>query len=183
MKVRIPRMTIEEVDRLPEDGNRYELIDGELYVSAAPRNKHQLVSAAFLELMLPFVRKHQLGRVYPAPFDAYLEPGKQTRVEPDIVFVASERLGLIEETGLYGAPDLVIEIVSESSARADLFDKRDLYRRGGVPEYWIVDPDERNVLVYRFRESAEGRKLALGDTLTTPMLPGLEMPLNFIFGE
>ncbi len=176
-------MTIEEVDRLPEDGNRYELIDGELYVSAAPLNKHQMVSMRFILSMGPFIEKHKLGRLYHAPFDVYLEPGKQTRVEPDILFISRDRLSLIKDKGLYGAPNLVIEIVSESSFRADRYDKRDLYQRAGVSEYWIADPDESNVLVYRFDESAEGRKLAIGDALTTPLLPGLEIPLSFIFGE
>lgn len=181
MKLSIGRMTIEELDRLPEDGNRYELIDGELYVSAAPRNKHQLVSSAFLELMLPFVRKDDLGRVYHAPFDVYLEPGKQTRVEPDIVFIARERLHLIEERGLYGAPDLVIEILSDSTSHVDLFDKRDLYHRSGIQEYWAADPDERHILVHRFQESSDPRKLVMGDILTTPLLRGLEIPLSFVF--
>ncbi len=181
MKVSIGRMSIEELDRLPEDGNRYELIDGELYVSAAPRNKHQLVSTAFLELMLPFVRKHELGRVYHAPFDVYLEPRKQTRVEPDIVFIARGRLDLIQDKGLYGAPDLVIEIISESTSHVDLFDKRDLYQRCGVTEYWIADPDERQVWLYRFQESSEPRELVMGDILTTPLLRGLEIQLSFLF--
>lgn len=183
MKVSIPRMTLEELDRLPEDGNRYELVDGELYVTPAPRNKHQRVSSKLHGRMQPFAEKHGLGLVYHAPFDVRLEPLVQTRVQPDLLFVASHRLHIIEERGVCGPPDLVVEITSESSYRADLFEKRDLYRRSGVTEYWIVDPDERYVLVYRFRESGDARKLGLGDTLTTPLLPGLEIPLDSLFAE
>lgn len=183
MKVSIPRMTIEEVDRLPDDGNRYELIDGELYVSAAPRTKHQRVLSDLHDFVSPFAKKHKLGLVFPGPTDVYLDPASQTRVEPDLLFVARHRLQIVEEKGVYGPPDLVVEILSESTYRADLFDKRDLYRRSGVPEYWIVDPDEGYILLYGFAESSEPRKLVRSDTLATPLLPGLEIPLSSLFGE
>jgi len=182
MKVSIPRMTLEELDRLPEDGNRYELIDGELYVAPAPTTKHQRVSAALFEFVGPFARKQGLGSVFYAPMDVTLDPPRPTRVQPDLLFVAQARESIIQEKGIYGAPDLVVEIVSQTSHWADLYDKRDLYRRCGVSEYWIVDPDERYVLVYRFAESAEARKLAASDTLNTPLLPGLEIPVASIFG-
>lgn len=182
MKVSIPRITIEELDRLPEDGNRYELIDGELYVSPSPNTRHQKASIRLLQFLLPFVDKHGLGRVFHAPMDVTLEPRTQTRVQPDLLFVAQSREHIIQEKGIYGAPDLVVEIVSQSSHWADLYDKRDLYRRCGVAEYWIVDPDERYVLVYRFAESTEARKLVASDTLNTPLLPGLEIPVASVFG-
>lgn len=182
MKVSIPRMTLEELDRLPEDGNRYELIDGELYVSAAPNTKHQRALVRLSGRLEFFTDKHELGPVFVAPTDVSLDPSSPTRVQPDILFVSRSRQHIIQEKGVFGAPDLVVEIVSESSYRTDLYDKRDLYRRCGVSEYWIVDADERYVLVYRFAESAEARKLAASDTLNTPLLPGLEIPVASIFG-
>lgn len=183
MKVSIARMTIEELHRLPEDGNRYELIDGEVYVSAAPRRKHQRISAELFGLLQPFTKQHGLGEAYHAAFDVFLEPGKQTCVQPDILFVARGRLAIVQEDGVHGSPDLVIEITSESTYRTDLTTKGELYRRSGVKEYWIVDPYAQNVLVYRFTESADPRKLGAGDVLTTPLLPGLEIPAAALFAE
>ncbi len=183
MKVAVPRMTIEELDRLPNDGNRYELIDGELFVTAAPRIKHQRISIRLTDWLSPFARAHRLGEVFAAPTDVTPEAPRQTKVQPDILFVARDRAHIINQLGIYGPPDLVIEISSESSYRADVQEKFDLYRRCGVKEYWIVYPDDRRVLVYRFAESAEPRKLVPGDVLTTPLLPGLEIEIRALFEE
>ncbi len=183
MKVSFARMTIEELHRLPEDGNRYELIDGEVYVSAAPRRKHQKISAKLFGMLHAFIEQRRLGEVYHAAFDVFPEPGKQTCVEPDILFVARERLEIVQEEGVYGAPDLAIEITSESTHKTDLTTKCDLYRRSGVKEDWIVDPDARHVLVYRFTESARPSKLTAGDILTTPLLAGLEIQVAALFAE
>jgi len=182
MKVGIPKMTIEEWSRLPEDGNRYELIDGELFVSPSPRPKHQDVSANLVKFLLPFVERKKLGKVYYAPFDVFLEPGSSTCVEPDILFIAAHRLHLIDEKkGMIGAPELVVEIFSESTWRVDMREKKDLYRRTGVQEYWMADPDDRSIAVCRFAESDQPRTLTLTDTLTSPLFPGLEIPLRSVF--
>src|SRR5258706_1512503 len=153
MKVGIPKMTIEEWSRLPDDGNRYELMDGELLVSPAPRTNHQRVSLNLIILLGSVVKRQQLGEVFHAPFDVYLEHGSPTCVEPDIVFVANKRRHLITDEGLRGSPDLVVEILSESTRRVDLSDKLELYRRRGIVEYWVADPDRRSFAAYRFAES------------------------------
>jgi Uma2 family endonuclease len=181
MKVAVPPMTLAGLDRLPRDGNRYELIDGELYVSASPSNRHQMLSVNLLEVLLPFVKQCKLGRVYHAPFDVYIEHGKPTCVQPDIVFITRERIDMVREKGAHGAPDLIIEILSESTYRVDMFDKRDLYRRAGVREYWIPDPNDNQAVVYRFAESEEPRKLGPSDVLSSELLPGLDIPLASIF--
>ena len=179
MKVSVPKMTIEELDRLPDDGNRYELIEGELLVSPAPRSKHQMVSTNLTSLLHHFAKSRSLGRVIHAAFDVTL--GSRTRVQPDIVFIARDRLHLIRETGLFGAPDLAVEILSESTWRVDEGDKLELYQRAGVQEYWIADPDQRSVTVYRFAESGEPHTLHVKDALTSPLFPGLEIPLSSVF--
>ena len=173
-------MTLTEWERLPNDGNRYELIDGVLYVSAAPRNLHQITLTSLFEYLAPYVRRRKLGRVYVAPFDVFMDPASQTCVEPDMLFVAASRLPIIRDRGVYGAPDLVIEILSESTWRVDLGDKRELYQRCGVQEYWAVDTDTKEILVYRFAESAEPARLGAAGTLSTPLLPGLDIPLRDI---
>ena len=174
-------MNLTEWERLPNDGNRYELIDGVLYVSAAPRDLHQLVLQALSDVVSPYARRLRLGRVYVAPFDVFMDPASQTCVEPDMLFVAASRLPIIRDRGVYGAPDLVIEILSESTWRVDLGDKRELYQRCAVQEYWAVDTDAKEVLVYRFAESAEPARLGAAGTLSTPLLPGLDIPLRDIF--
>jgi len=181
MKVGIPRMTIEEWNRLPDDGNRYELIDGELLVSPAPKTNHQRVSRRLVTLLDSFVTSRRLGEVFHAAFDVYLESESQTCVEPDIVFVANQRLHLIADEGLRGVPDLVVEILSESTRRVDLSDKLELYRRTGVPEYWVADPERRSIAVYRFADSDQPRTVVRADTLTSPLFPGLEIQLRSVF--
>ena len=181
MKVAVPRMTLEEWERLPNDGNRYELIDGELYVTPAPRTRHQIVQMRLSGALHAFAEAHELGTVMAAPTDVALEPASQTRVEPDILFVTREREHIIEEKLINGPPDLVVEILSESTHWVDLQDKRDPYRRSGVQEYWVVDPDQNHLLVYRFAEGPEPRKLSSNEKLATPLLPGLELDLQRIF--
>ncbi len=140
MKVSVPLMTLEDLQRLPDDGNRYELIEGELYVSAAPRDKHQRLSMDFCDWLSPFAKKHKLGRVYHAAFDVFPDPGAQTCVEPDLIFISQERLHIVRDEGVFGPPDLVIEILSESTYKTDMTTKRDLYRRTGVKEYRVAHP-------------------------------------------
>jgi Uma2 family endonuclease len=130
-------------------------------------------------LLANFVEDRRLGQVYHAPFDVTLAP--QTRVQPDIVFIARERLHLVKETGLFGAPDLVVEILSESTWRVDKGEKLELYRRSGVQEYWIADSDQRTITAHRFAEPGEPRTLALDDNLASPLFPGLEIPLRAVF--
>jgi len=156
MKVGVPKMTIAEWSRLSDDGNRYELIDGELLASPTPRPKHQRVSANLVKFLLPFVERNKLGKVYYAPFDVYLESGSPTCFEPDILFI-------------------------ESTWRVDMREKKELYRRTGVQEYWMADPDDRSIAVYRFAESDQPRTLGVADTLTSPLFPGIEIPLRSVF--
>lgn len=130
-----------------------------------------------------FVRKHDLGRVYTAPFDVYLTlPGAtgETRVQPDILLVSKARLHIVQDW-VRGAPDLVVEILSESTARAGLYQKRDAYRAAGVREYWVVDPSQQTATVHRFAAGEAPLVLSGEQTLTTPLLPGFELPVAYIF--
>jgi Uma2 family endonuclease len=143
--------TYEEFARLPDDGNRYEVIAGELYVTPAPGSIHQKVSARiFTELRVFATNRHALGEVLYAPLDVIFEDGDY--VQPDLVFLRKERGHLLTERGLEGPPDLVVEILSPTTARQDRGIKRDRYAHFGVPEYWIVDTDQRRVEVHRLAE-------------------------------
>jgi Uma2 family endonuclease len=166
---------------LPEHGPRYQLVDGELYIAPAPNRHHQSISRNIGYLMLDYLDEHPIGVVYYAPFDVQLTD--ITVVQPDIAFFSTQRASYLTEHGAEGAPDLVVEILSPKTASLDLGAKREIYARTGVREMWIVEPETRMLKVYRLHENAETplASLSENDTLTTPLLPGLEIPLAKVF--
>jgi Uma2 family endonuclease len=179
------KLTYEDYLELPEDGNRHELIEGDHVVTPAPSMRHQLIQANLFRLVSSLVHEQELGRVLSAPTDVVLS--EHEVVQPDLLFVGREHLERIGEAYLDGAPDLVVEVVSETTRRRDEVLKRHLYERHGVGEYWLVDPVVEVVKV--FRRAADGTferlpelSLEASDTLSTPLLPGLEIPLNELFG-
>lgn len=131
-------LTYADYYELPDDGNRYEIIDGVLHVSPAPSEKHQRSITGLLEQVGPHVRRTGLGRVYVAPFDIVFED--RSVVQPDLVFISRERLAILTEANVQGAPDLAIEVLSPSTRSYDLRQKREAYARFGVRYYWVVDP-------------------------------------------
>lgn len=177
------KFTYEDYLLFPEDGRRHELIDGEHYMTPAPSTRHQKVSINLSTLLMNFLKKNRVGVVYAAPTDVLLSDIDV--VEPDILFVSAERGHIITESCIKGAPDLIAEILSEKTRRADEVIKRKLYERYGVKEYWIVDPELEMMKVYRLTAQGYVRAHELtledGDTLTTPLLPGLQIPLSDIF--
>jgi Uma2 family endonuclease len=140
--------TYEEFARLPEDGNRYEVIAGELFVTPPPDTSHQEASARlFLRLRGFATEQHGLGKVLFAPVAVLLSEGDY--LEPDIICLRRDHEHFRTRRAIEGPPDLVIEILSPATARQDRGIKRERYARFGVPEYWIVDPERRRVDVYR----------------------------------
>jgi Uma2 family endonuclease len=139
--------TYEDYCRIPDDGQRYEVIRGVLYVSPAPRTRHQRVIAYLLTALNNFVTARQLGEVLTSPIDVLL-PGLASVVQPDILFVSRDRAGIVEEKYLRGAPDLVVEVLSPSNPGHDRKTKLEVYAEAGVREYWIVDPDARSIDVH-----------------------------------
>jgi Uma2 family endonuclease len=176
------RLTYADYVLFPDDGLRHEIIDGEHYVTPSPVTRHQRISRELFYLMHGYLAAHQIGEVFYAPFDVVLS---DTNVlVPDLVFVSRQRATRLTEKNLQGPPDLVIEILSPGTRSRDERLKRDVYERVGVEEYWLVDPERNAVRVYR--QSANGFLPAVqrtrSDTLTTSLLPGLEIPLEKIFG-
>jgi Uma2 family endonuclease len=177
------KLTFRDYLLIPEDGQRHELIGGEHYVTPAPTSKHQFTVVNLLRVLSTFVRERQLGRVVVSPFDVVFS--YEDVVEPDLLYVARERQGVIGEKNAHGAPDLAVEVLSPGSRRRDLVLKRNLYERSGVGEYWIVDPLRQTVQVFR-AELAGLRRVAVlsaaaGDTLESPLFPGLSFPVAEIF--
>jgi Uma2 family endonuclease len=177
------KLTYEDYERIPDDGLRHEILDGEHYVSPSPFRKHQRAALKLAGHLDRWVEEGSLGEVLIAPYDVILS--QHDIVQPDILFISNERAGIINEKNFQGAPDLVIEVLSDGTRKRDEGIKRELYERFGVKEYWLVDPVRQTVLVYRRegdRFQRAGRfSAAAGDVLTTPLLPGLEIPLAKIF--
>lgn len=162
------RWTYEEYARLPQPsearGTRFEVIDGELYVTPGPSLRHQRIFLDLVTLLHAFARSNGLGEVFASPFDVLF--GEGDYVEPDIMFVRRGREDIVTERGIEGPPDLLVEVLSPSTAARDLGIKLERYRHFGVGEYWVVDPDERSVFVWQLADGAS-EPLALGpaDTL------------------
>jgi Uma2 family endonuclease len=152
-------------------------------VSPAPKQAHQSASSNLHVTLGYFIREHHLGKIYAAPFDVRFSD--HDIAQPDLIFISNERIGILNEDNAKGAPDLVVEILSDSTRRIDEGIKRRLYERVGVLEYWLVDPKRRTVTVLRRVGagfgSAEALSAEAGDVLTTSLLPGLEIPVSEIF--
>jgi len=164
-----------------DDGRRYELINGILYMMASPSDIHQEIS---------FEISRQIGnflvgkpcRIYPAPFDVRLHKDGDTVFQPDILVVCDH--SKISKNGCNGAPELIIEVLSPSTSRYDRFTKFYEYLRAGVPEYWIVDPNDKTVSAYRLIDKKYTADI-YSDTDMAPVqvLPGCEIELSLVFRE
>jgi Uma2 family endonuclease len=179
------KLTYDDFVLFPDDGQRHELIDGEHYVTPSPNVTHQAILRNLLTSIASFLRTHPIGRVYAAPLDVVFSHFDV--VEPDLLFVSDSRRDVLTAKNVQGAPDLVVEIGSPGTRRRDEKLKHQLYERFSVAEYWVVDPDIDVVRVYRLRDGrylrAQEISLDHGDVLTTPLLPGLELPPSEIFAE
>ena len=177
------KYTIEDYLKL-DDGKRYELIEGELILVPRPRLKHQKIADEFVTSFKIFLRENPVvGEVY-SDVDVYLGIGDKI-VAPDLLFIAKERLSIAEELSVQGAPDLVVEVLSPSTAKYDRKKKSQLYFKNGVKELWLVDPDQQFVEVF-IAGDKEWRWVGVfdqEDVLTTALLPGLEIKLAEVFRD
>lgn len=172
-------MTYEDYLRLPDDGKRYEILEGELFVSPSPITKHQIVSGNLYGILHQHVRKHKLGRVFSAPMDVVLS--RTNVVQPDLFFVSNARKKIITETNIQGAPDLVVEILSETSEEQDRVAKKQIYARHGVKEYWLIDPDRETLEVYKLDAKTRAFEhiatYQSDEAFQSALLPNLEITL------
>jgi Uma2 family endonuclease len=172
------RFKADDIWDTPEDGNRYEVIDGELYVTPPPLELHQKGLGNLYGYIWQYVHNRRLGTVYAAPFGVVLDD--ENGVQPDIVYVSLERQSLVVERGLEGAPDLVVEILSRSTRARDRGVKMKRYAAAGIPHYWIVDPRTRSLEAYHLAE--QGYELigsyGPGSIFRPELFPGLEIPID-----
>jgi len=178
------KLTYDDFVQFPDDGLRHELIDGEHYVTPSPNTRHQAISLQLTLLIGNWLDRNPIGRLFYAPFDVVFS--KFDVVEPDLLYLSNERVSdALTPLHVHGVPELVIEIGSPGTRKRDETIKRRLYERGGVEEYWVVDPEIDTIRVYRREAKTFARVVELSsearDVLTTSLLPGLEIPLPRVF--
>ena len=184
------QFTVDDLAQMPDDGNRYEVIDGELYVTSAPHLAHQLAQGRLEQALRNWEEATGSGMVVSGAGVIF---AFNAGVIPDLMWISEERLPIVlinPETGeqdgkLHDAPDLTVEVLSpgRENQERDRQIKLALYSRRGVREYWLVDRFARRVEIYRREQAALilVATLLSGDTLASPMLPGFSMPIEQIF--
>lgn len=168
---------------MPEGPPYFQLIEGELFMSPSPNFFHQKIIGRLHLSLGNFLEKHPFGEIVLSPADVELD--EDNVYQPDLYYLSHARLSLVNRHGLKGAPDFVIEVISGSTGRLDRGPKKAAFARHGVREFWAVLPESREVVIWNLPVSAEepSRRLQMGDTLTTELLPAWEMPVAKIFGE
>ncbi len=144
-------LTYWEYTLLPDDGKRYEILEGELQMTPSPKTKHQVVIGNLFVAISLFLKKNKIGKVFVAPFDVILS--QNNVVEPDIIFISNENSDIITEDNIQGSPDMLVEILSPSTEKNDRVKKKTIYEKYGVKEYWIVDPENEYVEIYTLKEN------------------------------
>jgi len=182
-EIRSSQLTYEDYLQFPDDGKRHEIIEGDHYVTPAPKTKHQRISVNLSTAMSSFAKRENAGLVFTAPCDVILSDDNV--VQPDLMFVSAARAAIVTEDNIQGAPDLIVEILSASSRKKDEVTKRKLYERFGVQEYWVVDPELETVKIFKLAQQKFGRAVELSkesdDVLTTELLPSFRLSVSEIF--
>ncbi len=172
-------LTYDDYAELPNDGKRYEIIEGDLFVSPAPRPKHQKATGNLCGILFVCLQDHPVGDIYLAPIDLILS---QTNVvQPDLLFLGNEKLHLVSERGIEGPPDLIVEVLSPTTEKTDRAIKSRLYAHFGVPHYWLIDPVEKRLEMFRLSRGRFRTSFNLGDGDPGPvkMPPDLFEGLSF----
>jgi len=179
----ISKLTYDEFQTLPRDGSkRFELIEGEVFLTPSPNTKHQRAVVKLLRVLADYAEQHDLGEVFVAPYDIVFS--KWTALEPDLLFVRRERLSIITEANVQGAPDLVIEILSPGNKAYDRETKHRVYEEAGVAEVWYVDPEKRSVEIMNLgsdRRYEVTATLSGNAAIVSKALPGLSLTLDEVF--
>ncbi len=176
------KWTYKDYLALPDDGQRYEIIEGVLYVTNAPSFDHQYTVVEILRQMSNFALENKLGRVLTAPFEIHLS--EHTRpVQPDVFFIKTENLPDYDAKFIEDAPDLVVEVLSPSSIRTDQHIKFSAYEKASVPEYWIANPKTRSVEVFTLSggEYALLGQFANDEVIESAVLTGLTITTSTLF--
>jgi Uma2 family endonuclease len=179
------KLTYADYAALPDDGKRYELIDGELLVNPSPVPIHQTIALNIASAFREYFRKHGGGGVFVAPLDIVVSDA--IVLEPDIIVIKHDRAGIVGPKNIVGPPHLLVEVLSGSTRRRDEVVKRGIYEQFGVDEYWIVDPDNELVRGYRRKGAAYlpvfDVNTVTGGIITTPLLAEFALPVEDVFSS
>ena len=183
MSTVVKRWTYDDLAAMPEDNVIREILDGELFVAPSPVTRHQrIVQRLFFEIE-DYLRSNPIGEVFIAPLDTVF--AIDNVCSPDVLFISNERSSIIKRKNVQGAPNFVIEVLSEFNRDNDEIRKMAIYDRFGVDEYWIADPEINTIRIYRRRNKrlvlVSELAASAGDVSTTPILPGLTFDLTTLF--
>ena len=173
------KLTYEDYALLPDDGKIHEIIDGDHYMTPAPATYHQTLSRRIQFQLYRQIEEKDLGFVFDAPTDVQLSD--IDIVQPDLLVIHASRKSIISPKKIIGAPDLVIEILSESTSKKDRLLKLDLYQKAGVPEYWLVDPEGRQVAVHRLQEGRYRSAGEFHDEIGYSAIEGVRVDLSRVW--
>lgn len=179
---RSKKWTEEDYLKLEEDV-KCEIINGELIMTPAPLVSHQRVVGQLYQNLIAFVNRQQVGELFFAPVDVYFD--RENIYQPDLVFVSAPRASVIQEKGIMGAPDLVVEVISPSNSYIDRYAKKEKYEQFGVKEYWIADPANKTLEIFTLTVSGQYELfwfVATSGRAKSKLLSGLEFELSDIFG-
>lgn len=173
-------ITVHDYMGMPEGPPYYQLIEGELYMSPSPNWRHQKVAQNIARMIENYLDTHARGRLFIAPLDVILT--EINVYQPDVLFFTNERDSILGERCVEGAPDFVVEILSESTAHLDKI-KRKIYARTGVTEFWLVEPELKEIAVYNLRKDPDSPKATYRgkDSFVSPLFPGLKFLCAQIF--
>jgi len=177
------KLTYEDYRLILDDGKRHELIDGAHVMSPSLKTKHQRILLKLSYESHRFLRGRRLGEIFIAPCDVVLSDVDV--VQPDLTFVATAQAAIVTKANIQGVPTLAVEILSEGNRKLDETIKRQRYEQYRIPEYWIIDPELNHIKIYRHTDGRYRQATVLSletqDTLTTPLLPALSLPLAALF--
>lgn len=183
MSTVVKRWTYDDLAAMPEDNVIREILDGELFVAPSPVTKHQRVVGRLFYEIEHYLSSNPIGEVFIAPLDTVF--AIDNVCSPDVLFISNERSSIVTRKNIQGAPDFVVEVLSQFNRRNDEIRKRAIYERFGVDEYWIADPEANSVRIHRRQgktlELVSALAAAASDVATTPILPGLEIALTDLF--
>lgn len=175
--------TVADYVQLPDDGPRYELIEGELLMAPAPNLFHQRISFNLTLILGNFVEKKRLGKIFVAPFDVIFD--EHNVLQPDIIFFSNARVSALTKAGATGAPDLAVEILSRGAEKRDRIQKRKIFARSGVEELWLIHPDKQRIELYRLKENPDQplQVLKAGEQFQSRLFPGLTIDAREVFAD
>lgn len=175
------KMTYDQLRLLPEDTNQYELFDGELVMTPSPSARHQQILVRLLTQIWAHVQAYSLGEVFVAPLDTVFD--LYTVLQPDILFISRPRVPWVVKERIEGSPDLVVEILSPATVEKDRYRKLAVYSQFTVREYWIVDPDEQAIELFRRagEELKWDRRFLSDEIFESPLLAGFQLEVSSLF--